>query len=480
MKQTFEDLIALCKLRKTTPKIDSRDINPGDTFIALAGETQNGVNFIPDAIEKGAKYIVGPNNLQNEFDDSPIQYIGHEDLQRATSLLAHARWTIDKLKIIGITGTNGKTTTSYLLEYFFEQQGKSVGVLGTIQYRWPGFSMSAPLTTPNIISLYSMLYQMEQAGVEYAVMEVSSHALAQRRVGDIPFSGAVFTNLTQDHLDYHIDLENYFLAKAKLFLDCPKQNKKAAINADDFYGRRLLELLPDAMAFSLEGQFPGHDSLCCKIIKSGITGLQLKMRYKGEEWELKSPLVGAFNAQNLLGTQAIGLQFGFSPQSFQCLSGFKGVCGRLERIENKQDYNIFVDYAHTPDALKNVLNALRKSGFERIITIFGCGGNRDRRKRPIMGRTVAEFSDIVIVTSDNPRNEEPMAIIEDIKPGLTNAAQILIEPDRKKATEKGIELLKKGDALLIAGKGHEDYQIIKGARNHYSDQETVRKILNCV
>ena len=324
-----------------------------------------------------------------------------------------------------------------------------------------------------------MLAAMAAAGADTAVMEVSSHALEQQRVGGVPFAGALFTNLTQDHLDFHPDMLSYFKAKARLFLEVPRDDKAMAVNADDEWGRRLLELCPSALSYGLQNGLPGRRHLHGELLSAGTDGCRLRMTLDRESWELHSPLVGAFNASNLLAVQALALELGLKPEQLAALSGFAGVCGRLERVPNPQGLHVFVDYAHTPDALINVLKALRGAGFRRIVAVFGCGGNRDRTKRPLMGQAVARYADVAVLTSDNPRFEDPEAILRDVLPGLAEARETVVEVDRRAATARGLELLGPDDALLIAGKGHEDYQIIQGVKHHYSDQEVVRELLGC-
>jgi UDP-N-acetylmuramoyl-L-alanyl-D-glutamate--2,6-diaminopimelate ligase len=394
--------------------------------------------------------------------------------------MAQARYHTDTLPfpVIGITGTNGKTTTAFLLEHLFASQGKKSGILGTVGYRWPGFHCQAPLTTPDSLELHHMLDAMRRAGVEAAVMEVSSHAIAQQRVGGVHFAGAVFTNLTQDHLDYHPDMESYYTAKAGLFLELPAPDKVCAVNSDDPYGQRLLRTCTTGIGFGLNGT-RGQSALAGEILASGRDGLRLGMRFGGARWELRSPLVGVFNAANLLGVPALCLGMGLAPDDLACLEDFRGVPGRLERIENPRGLHAFVDYAHTPDALVNVLQALRASGFARIVAVFGCGGDRDRTKRPRMGAAAAKYADVVVLTSDNPRNEDPEAIMDDVLPGLREARLVVREPDRREATRRAIGMLGPEDALLVAGKGHEDCQVIGERRHPYSDQQVIREFLEC-
>lgn len=478
----LDDLLKLCSEQAVNVQDDSRKVKQGDIFAAIPGENENGERYITEAIKHGAAYIVCGEGGGNDFDISgACTFVTAKDMRKALAKLAAARWNSarNKAQIIGITGTNGKTTSANMLDFLFGSLGKKCGVLGTIDYRWPGFAMQAPLTTPGSLQLHEMLARMRDANVDYCFMEVSSHALVQDRVAEIPFSGALFTNLTQDHLDFHKDMESYFRAKAPLFLDLPYKDKAMAINQDDAYGRRLLELLPDAVAFGLIRDLSRPRQLTGEIICTDRNGLSLKMTWEGRNWILQSPLVGEFNAMNLLGVQALALALGLEIADLQALENFHGVRGRLERIRNDQRKHVFVDYAHTPDALVNVLQALRKANFKRIITVFGCGGNRDKGKRPLMGEAVAQYSDIAILTSDNPRKEDPLDIMNDVMPGLAKAGKLYTETDRRKATALALELLEEDDALLIAGKGHEDYQIIGENRLHYSDQEVVRELMGC-
>lgn len=479
---SFQELLDLCEAGKFKICSDSRAAREGDIFVALEGTSDNGAKYISDAIARGAAFIVAKDPPVSETASaSGFSFAEHAEPARALAELCLRRWPLPKdMRLVGITGTNGKTTSAWLLEHLFNARGIKTGLLGTVAYRWPGESHEAPLTTPGMAELHDMLFRMAQKDVKVAVMEVSSHALSQGRTGELPFSGALFTNLTQDHLDYHGDLENYFRAKARLFLEMPYRNKACAINGDDAFGRRLLELLPGALAYGLAQNFLSNRQLIGKIEYSGPKGLRMEMNLGGKKWRLESPLVGEFNAMNLLGAQALALELGMEISDLAALESFGGVCGRLEKIANPAGLHIFVDYAHTPDALENVLKALRKAGFKRIVTVFGCGGNRDRGKRPLMGKAVASYGDVAILTSDNPRCEDPQSIINDVLPGLAGARETHVEADRRKATALALELLKADDALLIAGKGHENYQIIGTEKHHYSDQEVVRELLNCV
>lgn len=481
---TFDSLLQEVRATQTEIHVDSRLVTAGSVFVAVPGTQADGTAFAAQAVQAGARTLVCQRLPEvPELDKQEgLRLVLHDNPREALWRLAQARYGTDALsmKVVGITGTNGKTTTSYVLEHLFTALGRKVGVLGTVTYRWPGFVQEAPLTTPDCLSLHRMLAQMQAAGVDIALLEVSSHAIEQLRVGGIVFDGAIFSNLTQDHLDFHHDMEEYFQVKARLFTGLPHLNKVAAINADDPYGRRLLDLCPQALAFGLGQEVvAGHRHVQGRVVSSSTAGMHLHMRLGSVEWDLRSPLVGAFNASNLLAVQALGLELGLQPSDMQSLEHFYGVSGRLERIANPRALDVFVDYAHTPDALVNVLKALRGAGFERIITLFGCGGNRDRTKRPRMGEAVAEWSDVAVLTSDNPRFEKPEDIIADVLPGLDKAREVLVEADRRTATQVALNMLRPGDALLVAGKGHEDYQLIEGIKHPYSDQQTIRELLKC-
>ncbi len=409
-----------------------------------------------------------------------------ENVRAALGLLAQKYYGTDAAcpKVVAITGTNGKTTESYLLEALFRALGHKVGVVGTVSYRWPGHEEDAPLTTPGCLALHDMLARMHAAGTDIAFMEVSSHALDQERVAGINFSGALLTNVTQDHLDYHKTMDDYFAAKLRLFLPeteggVPFDDKAQAVNADDPYGRRILSMKAGGVGYGLvEPPVSGSRHLRGNILSMSPEGVHLAMQFEGQSWELRSPLVGGFNVMNLLGAQSLGLAMGLRPADFAALSSFAGVSGRLERIAGKDGLNVFVDYAHTPDALIKAISALRAAGFARVVTVFGCGGNRDRTKRPLMGEAVASLSDIAVLTSDNPRDEDPEAIIADVMPGLARCPEVVVEPDRRKAMALAVGLLSPADALLVAGKGHETYQLIKGVKHPFSDQAILREYLS--
>ena len=500
-------LAQLCdELRQHTRElcIDSRKVGEGDVFVALPpavpGEADRSAEYIRMALDKGAWCIVAQADMIKDAKFEIGDKRGHawlilSDTRAQLGTLAAARFGTEDLDmpVIAVTGTNGKTTCAYLLEHLYRSKGIPAGVMGTISYRWPGHDEAAPLTTPDCLTLHRSLAAMHKAGARAAIMEASSHAIEQKRIAGIRFSAVAFTNLTQDHLDYHKTMESYYAAKRSLFADAPARGKAMVINSDDEWGRRLLEEFPEAMGFGISWPLVDRPYLLASVLKADTSGLKLhfiwqKDRDERIEWRLDSPLVGLHNASNLLTVSGVALSLGFQPEDLQCFSTFMGVPGRLERIPTPPadkpwlpgaGTGVFVDYAHTPDALIRVLEALRKAKFQRIITVFGCGGDRDRTKRPIMGQAVASFSDIAIATSDNPRTEDPEAILDDVMPGLADAKKAYREADRRKALELAVSLLQPGDALLVAGKGHEDYQIIGTTKHHFSDQEILKELLSC-
>ena len=513
----------LANIGKYGLKSHSGQVEPGDIFVVLplASPSENVHNnphsakFMADAIERGASIVLAQLEQIEAFQQShpalaaKVDFYQVDDSRASLAKLAVAKFNTNQLPfpLIGITGTNGKTTITYLFEHLYKSCAKNTGVFGTVTYRWPGHEQAAPLTTPDCLTVHSMLANMRDSGpIAAAFLEVSSHALIQKRVLELEFAGAIFTNLTQDHLDFHADMEDYFQAKTKLFFSpYAAKNQIAVINSDDPYGRRLVEILMASgqdkssslgkvITFGLAGN-PApktskdtginkdvankHRHLQGEILSSGRNGLQLRMSFEGCAWEISSPLVGNYNALNLLSVQALALNFGFEPDDFKCFENFSGTPGRLERVLNPQNLHVFVDYAHSPDALVNVQRELKKAGFKRLITVFGCGGNRDRGKRPLMGEAVAKYADIAVLTSDNPRNEDPLAIMDDVRPGLASCPQVIEEVNRRKAIAMAIELTGPEDALLVAGKGHEDYQIIGDIKYPFSDQKIIEEILLC-
>ena len=451
--------------------LDSRKVEEGFLFFALPGEKEDGGEFIAEAKARGAACAVCEHPPETE-----IPYILVPDAHKALALCA-AVWygtPAGKLTVVGVTGTNGKTTTTYLIKQLLERtKGAKVGLIGTNQNLISDKTIPTDRTTPDALTVQRLLAQMVDAGCTYAVMEVSSHALMQSRVEGIRFRVGVFTNLTQDHLDYHGTMEAYCDAKSRLFDQCDI----ACVNGDDAWTERLLARFTgeritfgQGMTNDLVGWRARYENDCVRF--TACTDL--------DHEETKIGIPGGFSLYNALAAlcavQALGVPLS---DAAKALTECVGVKGRCEVVPLSAPFTVIIDYAHTPDALINVLNALRGAGFKRIVTVFGCGGNRDRAKRPLMGEAVARLSDVAVLTSDNPRHEEPEAIMADVMPGLSGAAEVFADPERRRAIEKGLELLHPGDALLIAGKGHENTQQIGDVKHPFSDQQTVREILGC-
>jgi len=481
-KARWNELLTLVR-RGLMVRTDSRDVRPGEVFALMPAAAEHSGAFLAQALAKGAAWIVaGPDVLLPQSETVKLMTVA--DVPDALGQLAakYFRTHRQAMQVVAVTGTNGKTTITYLLEGLLAAAGRKVGVLGTVSYRWPGTSIEANLTTPGCWRLHELFAKMSADSVDTVVMETSSHALHQKRVAGLEFDACALINLTQDHLDYHGDFEDYYQAKKLLFTSFPRVDKFKAANADDAYGLRLLSELPDAVGFTLANTAApaGNRMLHGAMVSCTGRGVSLRMEFEGKCWSLDSGLVGAHNASNLMAAQAVGLGLGLGPADMQALAPFTGVPGRLERVHNDQGLDIFVDYAHTPDALVNVLRALRALDFSRVLTVFGCGGDRDRTKRPLMGRAVAGLSDVAVLTSDNPRHEDPLAIMADVRPGLQNGPSgltVIEEPDRYKALCQALSLMRPGDALLVAGKGHESYQQIGDVKHPFSDVEAVGRAI---
>jgi len=458
---------------------NSKEVSSGYLFIAIKGTRVNASAFIPEAVKRGALAIVAEDEpaLQGLIKEykGRLDFIKVKDARHAAALLAAEFYSRPSasMHVAGITGTNGKTTASYLIEAIVKESGGSPGVIGTVNYRFKGKATPALNTTPGPVELQALLAEMRKGGVTHVAMEVSSHALDQERVGEIDFKSAVFTNLTQDHLDYHSTQEDYFLAKSRLFKGL-KPSSFCIINIDDPFGRRLLSLTKAekaTYAIDAEADFSAEG------IKFDMQHTQFILRSGSGNTPLKSRLIGRHNVYNTLAAAAWGIKAGIPLEAVKkAMEKFSSVPGRLERIDSRAGFFVFVDYAHTEDALKNVLTTLRELKPKRIITLFGCGGERDKGKRPKMGRVVSELSDYSVVTSDNPRSEDPRQIIKEIIKGIKKDNYCVIE-DRKSAVQKAISLAEAGDIVLLAGKGHEDYQVLKSGRVHFDDREVARECL---
>ncbi|MEG3850969.1 UDP-N-acetylmuramoyl-L-alanyl-D-glutamate--2,6-diaminopimelate ligase, partial [Microcoleus sp. herbarium13] len=383
-----------------------------------------------------------------------------------------------KLKLVGVTGTNGKTTTTHLIEFLLNQMQLPTAIFGTLYTRWPGYEKTALYTTPFAVELQKELAEAVAAGCKYAVMEVSSHALAQQRVLGCGFEVAVFTNLTQDHLDFHADMEDYFKAKALLF-SSDYLKSRAVVNIDDACGMRIVETLNSEQVWSYSTTDKTADlyAFDLQYQPNGVKGM---LHTPQGETAFDLPLVGQFNLSNMLAAVGAALELGLDLSAIaDKLSQFSGVPGRMERVQISadQDISVIVDYAHTPDSLENLLKASRPFISGEMICVFGCGGDRDRTKRPIMGKIVAELADVAVVTSDNPRTEVPDRILEDILAGIPAEIKPIVLCDRAAAIRTAIMDAKPGDGVLIAGKGHEDYQILGTEKVHFDDREQARNAL---
>ena len=461
---------------------DSRRIGRGTLFVGLPGSQVDGGRFWPQALQAGAVAAViseAAAALQPPGPGDAV-LVAPEPLTRWAGELAAAFWSQPsrRLALIGVTGTNGKTTTTYLIEHLAVSSGRPSALFGTLVNRWPGHSVTAQHTTAFADLLQAQLAQAVEAGAHIAAMEVSSHALDQQRVAGCHFSGAVFTNLTQDHLDYHPSMQAYFEAKARLFAE-PLLAGGAVVNGDDPWGAQLVSRLGKACwRSSLED--PSAE-LFIRDLQLGAGGVRGVLQTPAGEGAFHSPLVGRFNLMNLL--QAVGalVQQGVPlPQLLEGLANFRGVPGRMERVvvgDGGGDPAVLVDYAHTPDGLANALAACRPFTGGRLICVFGCGGDRDRSKRPQMGAIAAQLADQLYVTSDNPRTEDAQQILADVTAGIAPGASMQVEADRAVAIAAAIAAAAPGDLVLIAGKGHEDYQILGTTKVHFDDREEAEKAL---
>lgn len=457
---------------------DSRAIEPGDVFIAYPGARMDGHDFLNQAIVAGASAIVY-ERLPDELN-IPRKTVGIqvENSQKALmQMLLALNGSPDKdVKLLSVTGTNGKTTTSYLLHHLLKKD-KTAAYLGTLWYELPSKKFTALNTTPGPETLVPLLRNMKKSKVSYCVMEVSSHALAQNRVYGLEFELAMFTQLTQDHLDYHKNIEDYFQAKRKLFVDSSPRRK--VINADCPYGRRLLAEFPDARSYSL--RYPNADYYAADI-ETSFKGSSFTLCYQGRRIPFTTELPMRHNVANVICVLAALAELGFDPADYaERLAEFKGIPGRLERVSSSHDYDVFVDYAHTPDAFENVISETARLAPRRILTLFGCGGDRDRKKRPMMTEVACRYSDLVVLTTDNPRSEDPEMIMTDMKRGIgpkrKASCKVIEVLDRAQAIMTLIEHAEPGDVLLILGKGHEDYQILGDRKIPFDDRIVAREAL---
>ena len=459
----------------TGVNIDSRRIEAGHLFVAMKGTQVDGHRFIPKAIESGAAAILC-EDLPEEKDGN-VTYIQVESTEDAVGKVATLFYNCPSksLKLVGVTGTNGKTTIATLLYNMFRKMGHKVGLLSTVCNYIDGEAVPADHTTPDAIELNKLLARMVDAGCDYAFMECSSHAIHQKRIGGLTFTGGIFTNLTRDHLDYHKTFENYRDAKKAFFDELPK-TAFAIINADDKNGMVMVQ---NTKATVKTYSTRSMADFKARLLECHFEGMYLDV----DGHEVGVQFSGKFNVSNLLAVYGAAVMLGKKPEDILLiLSTLKSVNGRLEPINSPDGWTAIVDYAHTPDALENVLNAIHEvlNGKGQVITVCGAGGNRDKGKRPLMAQEAVRQSDRVIITSDNPRFEEPQDIINDMLAGL-NAKQmkkVISIVDRREAIRTACMMAQKGDVILIAGKGHEDYQEIKGVKHHFDDKEIVRDLIN--
>ncbi len=482
---TVEEVLQGVRLRKEFPgdlgkmpvmglEYDSRRVQPGFLFFAFAGARADGRAFAQQAKEKGAAATVSELEAPQGFVGAWIEV---EHGRHALALAARNFFgdPAQRLKLTGVTGTNGKTTTSFLIDAVLRAAGITTAMVGTIEYRLAGQVRPAVNTTPESLDLYRLFQELEQAGGTHVTMEVSSHALALGRVYGIRFHTAVFTNLTRDHLDFHRTMEDYFAAKRLLFAPQGTEAPEwAVINSDDEYGRRIAPV-GHTLRYGFD---PGAD-LRASSLEMNFEGIRFTVQYGGERVQLTSPLVGKFNAYNILAACGAALSYGLDWEVItRAIAASPRVPGRFERVRQGQPFLIVVDYAHTDDALRNVISVARELKPKRVITLLGCGGDRDRAKRPLMAQTAAGLSDYVVLTSDNPRSEDPIAIMNDALVGLRRFdTPHTIEPDRAKAIGAALREARAGDIVILAGKGHETYQVLKDRVIHFDDREVARDVL---
>lgn len=444
---------------------DSRHVRPGEVYVAIQGTHADGHEFIPRAIGAGAAAIVAQKAV---YPLPPVPVVIVRDSRRAFALIAaklHDEPT-RRLNVIGVTGTNGKTTTTFLVRSILEAAGERAGLLGTVYNILGDKPVDSSMTTPDAATIQAAMAEMVRRGCRSCVIEVSSHALVQRRVDYVHFAAGIFTNLTRDHLDYHQTLEQYRNAKALLFEQLPS-HAVAAINADDPHGEFFASRgTARLVTWGLE-----RGDVRATIEELSIHGTRFLLELGGERVSVCSSLIGRHNVQNMLGAAACLYAMGYDLEPIKAgLENARAVPGRLEEISLAQDYKVFVDYAHTPDALERVIGTLKPLTPGRVIVVFGCGGDRDRGKRPLMGGVVERMADVVVVTSDNPRSEDPRLIIQDILKGLQRSAQAEVVVDRREAIHHAVRLARSGDTVLIAGKGHEAYQVVKGKIFPFDDR----------
>jgi UDP-N-acetylmuramoyl-L-alanyl-D-glutamate--2,6-diaminopimelate ligase len=451
---------------------DSRKAGPGALFVAIKGAAADGNQYVEAARKKGAAAVASE---QPPRDDGP--WVQVPDAREALAAFSAAVLgdPAEALELVGVTGTNGKTTTTYLIDAALRAAGHRVGLLGTVQYRIGDRLTAAVRTTPESSDLQALFKEMVDEGCRYAVLEVSSHSLELKRVHGCRFRTAVFTNLTRDHLDFHGDMDSYFAAKRRLFTERLRPDGRAVLNADD---GRVDQLRAASVAPVWTYGIESPADFRATNIALSLEGTRFHLESPAGSFEVMSPLIGSFNVSNMLAGFAAATALGVAPEAaLQGITSVAGVPGRLERVQAGQPFTIVVDYAHTDDALKNLLETVRQLNPRRVITVFGCGGDRDRSKRPLMGAVASRLSDVVVVTSDNPRSEPPEAILEEIQKGIRGAERHVIV-DRRDAITKALEMADPGDAVVIAGKGHETYQVLRDRTIPFDDRQVARDALS--
>lgn len=454
---------------------DSRAVKPGDVFVATRGTAVDGHDFIAKAVEQGAVAVVCETLPENRAEG--VVYVQTPDSAEALGVMASNFYgrPSQQLTLVGVTGTNGKTTIATLLYQLFRSLGYKVGLLSTVCNYVDDEAVESTHTTPDALELNALLARMVAAGCEYAFMECSSHAIDQRRIAGLRFRGGIFTNLTRDHMDYHKTVDNYLKAKKRFFDDLPR-DAFALTNLDDKNGEVMLQ---NCAAQKKTYSIRTLADFKTRVLESSFEGMLLEMNGR----EISLPFVGRFNASNLTAVFGAAVLLGFDEDEILCrLSALHAVSGRFETLVSPSGVTAIVDYAHTPDALANVLATINdvRLGKGTLITVVGCGGNRDKGKRPMMAREAVNASNCVILTSDNPRDEEPQAILDDMLAGLDDEQKrcVLVIADRREAIKTAAALAQRGDVILVAGKGHENYQIVKGVKHHFDDHEEVRNALN--
>jgi UDP-N-acetylmuramoyl-L-alanyl-D-glutamate--2,6-diaminopimelate ligase len=475
----FDDVSTKGDLRIEVAEIryDSRQVGPGDLFVALKGEKTDGARFINDAISRGAVAIASDHDI--EIPPGCVRILAPD----ARAFLAAAARILYRdpaagMKLVAITGTNGKTTTSYLVSAIQSRAGFRACIIGTLGMHIGAQAFASAHTTPEASDLTAFLHKASLEGCTHGAVEVSSHALVQKRVHGTHFEVGVFTNLTPEHLDFHVDMESYYAAKRLLFTSEGANNlQSAVINLDDPYGRRLARessMPARGYGFAADADYRVLES------RTGIGGTHLRMAIPNGEITIDTPLVGRPNIYNIMAATGAALELGIAPEAIRSgIESLAGVPGRLEPVRAGQEFAIFVDYAHTPDALEKLLETVRPLAAGRVIVIFGCGGDRDRKKRPMMGEIATRLSDATFATSDNPRSEDPLAILAEIEPGLrSGGAPYHIVPDRREAIRAALALAGKGDVVVIAGKGHEDYQILGSRRIWFDDRAIAHELMS--